>query len=136
VVAARLKAETRYFARRSCCAGWDSGRPGAQGNALFRSLSIPLDSEAADLSDQRAFSDCAAAAVPCGFDEGELAGLLMARRVMAATRIFDTLSKPLDQSHAEQDLSVLLNHFSSSFAALLVARPLQYSVNGLGCTAC
>ena len=60
----------------------------------------------------------------------------MARRVMAATRIFDTLSKPLDQSHAEQDLSVLLNHFSSSFAALLVARPLQYSVNGLGCTAC
>lgn len=58
------------------------------------------------------------AAAQCGMDDGELAAMLMARPVMASTRVFDMLQKPFNHAQAEQDLSVLLNHFSSAFTAL------------------
>lgn len=56
------------------------------------------------------------AATRCGFDEREMAAMLMARPVMMATRVFDFIQTTDVQ--AEQQLSVLLDHFNLSFAAL------------------
>ena len=47
------------------------------------------------------------AAVGCGFDEGEMAAMLMARPVMAATRVFDFIQKP-GYVQAEKEFNVLL----------------------------
>ena len=58
------------------------------------------------------------AAARCGFDEGEMAVMLMARPVMAATRVFDFIQEPTDYTNVEPSLSVLLQQFSTTFVAL------------------
>ena len=57
------------------------------------------------------------AAARCGSDEGDVAALLMTRTKMAATRVFDFVQMS-GYTQTERELSVLLNHFSSPFAAL------------------
>ena len=43
------------------------------------------------------------AAAQCGFDKGDMAAMMMARPVMAATRIFDFIQEP-GYGHTEQNL--------------------------------
>ena len=57
------------------------------------------------------------AAARCGFDEGEVAAMMMARPVMKATHIFDLIQEP-GYEHTEQNLGELLKHFTSAFVTL------------------
>ena len=53
----------------------------------------------------------------CGSDEGQMAAMMMERPVMAATLVFDSIREQ-DCVDAEQNLGVLLQHFSSVFETL------------------
>ena len=57
------------------------------------------------------------AAARCGFDEGEMAAMMMARPVMAATHMFDLIQEP-GYEHTEQNLGELLKHFNSAIVTL------------------
>lgn len=57
------------------------------------------------------------AAARCGFEDNDVASMLMVQPTMAATRVFDFVQKT-QHSQAEQELSLLLDHFSMPFAAL------------------
>ena len=80
------------FARRSCCARWQPGRPGP-GAQKDDALLVTFHSEASDVSSIKRSASAIArlAAAQCGMDDGELAAMLMARPVMASTRVFDML---------------------------------------------
>ena len=57
------------------------------------------------------------ASAGCGF-EASIASMLMASPIMASTRVFDFVRKPTRYPVAEHDLSVLLDHFKTPYAAL------------------
>ena len=57
------------------------------------------------------------AAARCGFDEGEMATMLMSRPIMAAILVFDFIQER-GYTHDEKSLRALALHFSSAFKAL------------------
>jgi len=79
------------------------------------SLSAPKALTFADQLEASAIAQLAAG--ECGFDEGEMAAMLMMRPVMAATHVFDFIQKP-GYVQAEKEFNVLLQHFEFLFAAL------------------